>query len=34
MKNLNDGCKLKCFEILRSFLRFEFVIDYYASLII
>ena len=27
MKNRNDGCKLKSFEILRSFLRYEFVID-------
>ena len=27
MKNRNDGCKLKSFEILRSILSYEFVID-------
>ena len=32
MKNRNDWCKLKSFEIPRSFLRYEFVIDYYTFL--
>ena len=32
MKNRNDGYKLKSFKILRSFLRYEFVIDYYIFL--